>query len=282
MSTIPVSTFINHLVPDPDYGYLLSNALTMAAFQVNDYQLRKIRPNLTEGQHYVKLSNPGDNTPRIFYGFNGLLLLCDLLGGDRAQAFKQELLRLTQPQESNPQQPQVAAAIVPAQRSYMVAPQRQPEPQFDAAPIGEMVHAQSGYLSARQGFQQHQSARQVLREELSQVFSQSRNDSTVGIDQLIEQQRLDLEKFKTYHGSFMDAQKQSFEQAGHLASMRSPNHPTQVMVNFSQRLQHDTLAFSLFLAGLFCMFSIASFLVVTHLTQPETEPRPVGQIVKEQ
>jgi hypothetical protein len=126
MTTNP---FLQHLIPDPTFGYLFAHRLAIAAFGVpNEYQLNKHRPRLVEGQHYIKIRG-NDHVERLFYTLTGLLALSDLVGTPHAQQFKQALVQHTQS----------GGAIVPAQPSTLY----QPTVNTPAYPYAEPVVTQS-------------------------------------------------------------------------------------------------------------------------------------------
>lgn len=89
--------YLQHLISDPNFGYLFPHRLALAAFGVpNDYHLRKHYPRLVDGQHYIKIRG-SDHVERLFYTLVGLLALSDLVNTPQAQAFKQALIAHTQP-----------------------------------------------------------------------------------------------------------------------------------------------------------------------------------------
>jgi len=83
--------FLNQLIEDGQHKYLLANPLTLAAMGASDSQVRKQRPKLEEGLHYVYASGP-NNTRRLFYTFKGLLELSVLLNSERSKAFRHALM----------------------------------------------------------------------------------------------------------------------------------------------------------------------------------------------
>ena len=89
-----MSDFLQFLIPDRDYGYLFPHSRSVAAFGVmSEYHITKQRPHLTEGVHFIKSTGHGtDHVVRVFYTFNGLLLLADLVGSAQAVQLKQALL----------------------------------------------------------------------------------------------------------------------------------------------------------------------------------------------
>ncbi len=124
-----INPFLQHLIPDPTFGYLFAHRLAIAAFGVpNEYQLNKHRPRLVEGQHYIKIRG-NDHIERLFYTLTGLLALSDLVGTPQAQQFKQALVQHTQS----------GGAIVQAQPS----PLYQPTVNAPAYPYAEPAVTQS-------------------------------------------------------------------------------------------------------------------------------------------
>jgi hypothetical protein len=90
------SPYLQHLVTDPNFGYLFPHRLAIAAFGVaNEYQLRKHFPKLQDGLHFVKIRG-NDNVERLFYTLDGLLAIADLIGSPQAQSFKTDLIQQTQ------------------------------------------------------------------------------------------------------------------------------------------------------------------------------------------
>lgn len=83
--------FINQLIADADHKYLLANPLTLAALGASDSQVRKHRPKLSEGQHFVYATGT-DNLRRLFYTFKGLIELTSLLNTERSNAFRGALM----------------------------------------------------------------------------------------------------------------------------------------------------------------------------------------------
>ena len=132
-----MSEFLQFLIPDRDYGYLFPHSRAVAAFGVpNEYHITKHRAHLTEGLHYIKSAGNGtDHVVRVFYTFNGLLLLADFVGTAQAVQLKQALLDYAQ------RQAQAPGALVPAQGGGMAATQPQVAPRggYDPTPYGQPV-----------------------------------------------------------------------------------------------------------------------------------------------
>jgi len=130
-----MSEFLQFLIPDRDYGYLFPHSRAVAAFGcMNEYHITKHRPHLTEGVHFIKSAGNGaDRVTRVFYTFNGLLLLSDLVGTAQAVQLKQALLDHAQ------RQAQASGALVPAHGSGMsyTQPQVAPQRHYDSLPSAQ-------------------------------------------------------------------------------------------------------------------------------------------------
>lgn len=83
--------FLTQLIPHPGHRYLLPNALTLAALGEPDHKIRKYRPNLREGEHFVYFTDDS-NRRRLFYTFAGLLQLSTLLNTERAKRLRDSLI----------------------------------------------------------------------------------------------------------------------------------------------------------------------------------------------
>lgn len=83
--------FLTQLIPHPGHRYLLPNALTLAALGEPDHKIRKYRPNLREGEHFVYFTDDS-NRRRLFYTFTGLLELSTLINTDRSKRLREGLI----------------------------------------------------------------------------------------------------------------------------------------------------------------------------------------------
>jgi len=114
--------FLNQLISDSQHNYLLPNALTLAALGATDSQIRKCRPKLEQGKHFLYIVGT-DKVRRLFYTFQGLLELSILLGTDRAKAFREALLAVAS-----------GTAIVHRPKGHLVPPVRHSEPENNIQP----------------------------------------------------------------------------------------------------------------------------------------------------
>ncbi|MDX2229445.1 MAG: hypothetical protein NW220_07395 [Leptolyngbyaceae cyanobacterium bins.349] len=106
------SPYLSQLIQHPTYGYVLPNRLTVPALGCQyDYQLRRFfdpkttaNPQLSEHSDFAKWRGE-DNVERLFFTVSGLFKLCDLVGTQQAQIFKQALTDRIQPGQLAPVPP---------------------------------------------------------------------------------------------------------------------------------------------------------------------------------
>lgn len=158
--------YLQHLISDPNFGFLFPHRLALAAFGVpNDYHLRKHYPRLVDGQHYIKIRG-SDHVERLFYTLVGLLALSDLVNTPQAQAFKQALIAHTQP----------GGAIVQSQPASLYQPPTQAAAPLYAeqAPTGVQSElSPTGYPTAAQATDPAYLVAQYLQPQLERVIERS-------------------------------------------------------------------------------------------------------------
>jgi hypothetical protein len=81
-----ISPHLQHIRFDPEWGYLYPHSRVLVAMGVSQYTLTKYRPQLVEGEDWLKMQC-SDNIVRIFYTLRGLQALASLVTTSEAQAF---------------------------------------------------------------------------------------------------------------------------------------------------------------------------------------------------
>jgi hypothetical protein len=81
-----ISPHLQHLLFDPERGYLYPHSRTLAAMGVSQYTLTRCRSQLVEGEDWLKMQC-SDNIVRVFYTLRGLQALASLVATSEAQAF---------------------------------------------------------------------------------------------------------------------------------------------------------------------------------------------------
>lgn len=171
--------------------------LALVGSETQDYELRKHRAKLIEGRDWISAPVGDNGTPRIYYSVSGMAKLCDLIGSDRASAFKQCLLSRVQPapivHQSQPMpyaQPIASPALPDLQPVHggQIAPM---------APGGQPAHYAAAML------------RNAIAEPITQALAHHQNSQREAVDRLFEQQRFELEKFNAYTNAFLAVQNQT-------------------------------------------------------------------------
>lgn len=190
--------------------------LALVGSETQDYELRKHRAKLVEGRDWISAPVGDNNTARIYYSVSGMAKLCDLVGGDRAQTFKQCLLSrvqpapmVHQPQKSMPYAQPVASPMLPdLQPVYggQIAPM---------SPGGQPAHYGAAML------------RNAIAEPIAQSLAHHQSSQREAVDRLFEQQRFELEKFRAYNQAFLAVQGQTQQHEQTMADKQ----PSVVLVN---------------------------------------------------
>lgn len=277
---MPPNPYLAHLIPDPTYGYLFSHRLALSAFGLpNVYQLNKHRPNLTEGQHWIKILG-NDHIERLYYTHSGLLRLCDLIHTPQAQQFKQALS----------QHPLPGGAIVPAPTTAIVHPFN-----FSADPDAEPVDRPDPrevdrFLPPDFGADRGSTLAPSLPHPAAQVAQQLSPYLEAAIDRslsarmptppqntadlLFQQQQLDLQKQQAWTESLLKAQQQVANLRPHQTTVSTTTltHPVKRISTWLD--QQDIWAFTLAAACLICMIGVGSYLLVASTVKSQAPTYP--------
>lgn len=277
--------YLQHLISDPNFGYLFPHRLALAAFGVpNDYHLRKHYPRLVEGQHYIKIRG-SDHVERLLYTLVGLLALSDLINTPQAQAFKQALIAHTQPGGAMVQAqpaslyqspPQTASSLYSEPTSAAMPSELAPTdyPVTSSSPFsGNSNQADPAYLVAQ--YLQPQIERAIERSLAARVPTSS-GATTPGSSQMpqdtaaliFEAQRVASEQAQQTAQTLLNAQR--------LIAEQQPSE-IHVSVNLWKRwddwLSHqDTWAISLIAAVLVALAGMGAYLLVGAAVRPSSAP----------
>lgn len=83
--------FLSQLIPHSTHKFLLANPLALAALGEPDHRIRKHRPVLKEGVHYLYIPD-AQNRPRLYYTVAGLLDLATRIDTERSREFFRALI----------------------------------------------------------------------------------------------------------------------------------------------------------------------------------------------
>ena len=270
--------YLQHLIPDPTYGYLFPHRMTIAALAVtNEYQIKKYRPSLTEGQHWIKITG-SDHIDRLYYTRDGLLLLCDLVNTPAAQELKQALVSLSQPSGALVQAPPSPSHLYqppPASRALYAEP---------AATISDCPEEFSSAPSTLTASPNHPAAlvaahlapqleRSIERSIAARIPAQPVQDTAA---LLFQQQQLDLQKQQAWTDNLLKAQQQT-------ADLRPINRTTitttSTVTNPAKQVsdwlnQQDIWAFTLAGACIVALIGVGSFLMVASAVKSQAPSYP--------
>jgi hypothetical protein len=267
--------YLQHLIADPNFGYLFPHRLALAAFGVpNDYHLRKHYPRLVDGQHYIKIRG-SDHVERLFYTLVGLLALSDLVNTPQAQAFKQALIAHTQPGGAMVQAQPASLYQSPSQAASSLYGEPTPTATpSELAPIGYPVTSSSpfggnstqadpAYLVAQ--YLQPQIERAIERSLAARVPASSGTAAPVPSQMpqdpaalIFEAQRVASEQAQQTAQTLLNAQR--------LIAEQQPSE-IYVSVNLWKRWdnwlsQQDTWAMSLIAAAVVALAGISAYFFV--------------------
>jgi len=277
--------YLQHLISDPNFGYLFPHRLTLAAFGVpNDYHLRKHYPRLVDGQHYIKIRG-SDHVERLFYTLIGLLALADLVNTPQAQAFKQALIAHTQPGgamvQSQPsplyQSPYQTASPLYAELPPTAVPS-------DLAPTGYPVTSSSPFSSNSTQTDPSDLVAQYLQPQIERAIERSiaaRVPTSSGLTAPISSQTP-----QDTAALIFEAQRVASEQAQQTAQtllnaqrLMAEQQPSEihVSINLWKRWddwlsQQDTWAMSLIAAAVVALAGISAYFFVGAAVRPSPTP----------
>jgi hypothetical protein len=297
--------YLQHLIPDPTYGYLFPHRMTVAALAVtNEYQVKKHRPSLTEGQHWVKILG-SDHIERLYYTRDGLLLLCDLTNTPSAQEFKQALVAppealpspygaLTKlpatgivPRHPNPLTPIGGGSALSAEPADSRALYAEPAiygsdcPEEFSAP-GTLATQPNHPAALVAAHLAPQLERSIERSISARVPAQPAQTAST-VDLLFRQQELDLQKQQAWTDNLLKAQQQTADlrpvNRTTITTTSTVTSPAKQMSDWLN--QQDVWAFTLAGACIVSLIGVGSYLMVASAVktqppvyQPQTQTQP--------